>query len=447
MKRLLHAIIALTLSSTLALAQGTATKVQGVGTPGSPSGGLVSIQGVVGGTPVPISGITSSVGVTDSTGSDSSGTFTNATQTTSVSATLESGSTAYSTVTLTISGTYATATAIFEKTDDDTLTNWFPVQCSQEGQGVIETGYSALTNTNRMWQCNTQGANAFRVRSTAVASGTVNVLISPSGMPTVNGATIAISPSIDTSTMGTLTIQDAGSSTTTGQNNATIVTGTATAGSTLSVSMNGRASVTSLVSGTWVGVIAFEGSTDSGVTWSTVSGHIRGGATSIGSITGNGQFIGNTVGLTNYRVRFTTKTSGTPNIQLTTSAEAGVVYVANAIGVLGADGATKASTANPVPTNSPIPASVVVGQTKIAVTGTAVQLGSNTLVNGIVIKGKSTNNATCGTVGGASVTNTVDGTGNGYIVCPGEASSFATNNSNVVYVNGTAGDIFTFEGN
>jgi hypothetical protein len=81
------------------------------------------------------------------------------------------------------------------------------------------------------------------------------------------------------------------------------------------------------------------------------------------------------------------------------------------------------------------------------VTGTAVQLASNALVNGLVVKAKSTNNSTCGTVGGASITNAYTGSGNGYGLCPGEASSFAVGNSNLLYVNGTAGDIFTFEGN
>lgn len=96
---------------------------------------------------------------------------------------------------------------------------------------------------------------------------------------------------------------------------------------------------------------------------------------------------------------------------------------------------------------TPTPASVVTGQAKIAVTATAVQLGANALVNGLVVKAKSTNSASCGTVGGVGVTNVYDGTGNGYGLCPGEAASFAINNSNVLYFNGTAGDIFTFEGN
>lgn len=100
-----------------------------------------------------------------------------------------------------------------------------------------------------------------------------------------------------------------------------------------------------------------------------------------------------------------------------------------------------------IPVQPPIPAVVVTGQALIAVTNTAVQLPSNALVNGLVVKAKSTNSASCGTVGKSGTTNTYDGTGNGYGLCPGEAASFAVPNSNLLFVNGTGTDIFTFEGN
>jgi len=90
---------------------------------------------------------------------------------------------------------------------------------------------------------------------------------------------------------------------------------------------------------------------------------------------------------------------------------------------------------------------VIVGQVKIATTGTRVQLPSNALANGLIVKSLSANAAAGATIGGASVSNAVDGTGNGYVLAPGEASSFAVSNSNLLYVNGTAGDIFTYEGN
>ena len=86
-----------------------------------------------------------------------------------------------------------------------------------------------------------------------------------------------------------------------------------------------------------------------------------------------------------------------------------------------------------------------VGQAKIVVTGTAVQLGTNTLLNGVIITAASANVATI-TIGTSAVTNTVDGTGNGYILAAGASISFAVNNTNVLYINGTAEDIISFSG-
>lgn len=85
------------------------------------------------------------------------------------------------------------------------------------------------------------------------------------------------------------------------------------------------------------------------------------------------------------------------------------------------------------------------GQAVIAVTGTAVQLGSNTLENGVIITAKSSNTGNI-KVGGSGVTNTETGAGNGYILEPGASISVAASNTNVLYVNGTAGDIVSFLG-
>lgn len=85
------------------------------------------------------------------------------------------------------------------------------------------------------------------------------------------------------------------------------------------------------------------------------------------------------------------------------------------------------------------------GQAKIAVTGTAVQLGSNVLSNGVIVSAKSTNAALI-VVGAAAVANTVDGTGNGYLLAAGASASWAVSNTNVLYINGTAGDIVSFAG-
>jgi hypothetical protein len=90
--------------------------------------------------------------------------------------------------------------------------------------------------------------------------------------------------------------------------------------------------------------------------------------------------------------------------------------------------------------------SVTSGQTKIATTGTAVQLGTGALVNGVVITANLSNSGPI-TIGPAGVNNTQNGTGNGYMLYPGASMSYAVSNLSPVYLNGTAGDFVTYTGN
>lgn len=119
---------------------------------------------------------------------DATGTFTNATQTTSVTNNNLDG---YGNTLISINGTYGTATAIFEGSDDGGTT-WYTVSAARDDTNVIETGYTSLTNISRSWQINNSGFDSIRVRSTAVASGTANVRISSSAAPNSSGATVAI---------------------------------------------------------------------------------------------------------------------------------------------------------------------------------------------------------------------------------------------------------------
>lgn len=111
---------------------------------------------------------------------DTTGTFTNGTQTTSITASNLDG---YDTGLVTITGTYGTATAVFEGSDDGGTT-WFAVQAARSDGTATELGYTTLTNTTRAWIMPINGFDALRVRSTAVASGTVNVRISVMSQPT-----------------------------------------------------------------------------------------------------------------------------------------------------------------------------------------------------------------------------------------------------------------------
>lgn len=111
---------------------------------------------------------------------DVTGTFTNATQTTSVTSTSQDG---YGTVLLTITGTYGTASAVFELSDDSGTT-WFPLSAARADGSGSDLGYTSLTNTSRAWIIPVAGFDLVRVRSTAVASGTVNVRFSSTSVQT-----------------------------------------------------------------------------------------------------------------------------------------------------------------------------------------------------------------------------------------------------------------------
>jgi hypothetical protein len=94
-----------------------------------------------------------------------------------------------------------------------------------------------------------------------------------------------------------------------------------------------------------------------------------------------------------------------------------------------------------VPTGAPI-----LGQKKVGVTGTAVQLSAASvpLPSGMVIVAAHPDNTADITVGAAAVMNTVDGTGNGAILAPGEAIAVFAANVNLIYINGTANDIASY---
>ena len=102
---------------------------------------------------------------------------------------------------------------------------------------------------------------------------------------------------------------------------------------------------------------------------------------------------------------------------------------------------------------TPVPGGVVTGQVVIVTTGTPVQLPSAALRNGVIVKASVANAQpdaaarTSAMVGSQAVTLRYDGHGNGYPLSPGEAASFACADADNVWVNGTAGDVFAFEGN
>lgn len=95
------------------------------------------------------------------------------------------------------------------------------------------------------------------------------------------------------------------------------------------------------------------------------------------------------------------------------------------------------------------PSPTVAGQVIIASTNTPVQLPSNAIKNGVIVKSLSSNSASCQTTStDPALVNTVTGSGAhaGFILEPGEAAPFIVSNTNQIYVNGTIGDIFSYIG-
>jgi hypothetical protein len=172
----------------------------------------------------------------------------------------------------------------------------------------------------------------------AVAAGVVALgpNVTGNSMP----VTLASDPDTRTATTN-IGVSDAGSSSTTGQNSAAVITGTANAGSFASWAVNGSALTRIQLSGTWVATLAIEGSCDGGTTWGLKTAHISGTAFAGSSLTGNGQFDVDSAGLTNVRVRCTAFTSGTAIAQANITNSTGAVEVLNPIRIV--DGTSGAS--------------------------------------------------------------------------------------------------------
>lgn len=238
---------------------------------------------------------------------DFSGTFTNATQTTSVTAT---GLDGYGNILISINGTFTGATGVFEGSDDSGTT-WYPVDASLTTGNTIQGGYTNLSSSSLVWQVNIPGFDSVRVRSTAVATGTVNVRMSASAALGADGATVTslssyYQPSTSTATWGTGTAL----------NTALAIPCTGA----------GTVTVTSVETGTTTtaGALTFE--VFDGVNWWAVSGQQIGSYTVQSSYTlVNGTNVAwqfDVAGFQQFRVRLSTAITGTgtPQVVLITQA-------------------------------------------------------------------------------------------------------------------------------
>lgn len=138
--------------------------------------------------------------------SAATGTLTNVTDTVAASVSM------YSAVTVTIKGTYGGANMIFE-VSDDSGTTYYSQQATRSDSFTVSTTTGVLTNTTRMYNAIVAGVTNFRIRLTAITSGSVTVRITATADPMVFSPTIGISGSansIDLATLNTTTLVTGG---------------------------------------------------------------------------------------------------------------------------------------------------------------------------------------------------------------------------------------------
>lgn len=263
--------------------------------------------------------------ISDGSAPDTSGTITASAQ--SVTATNLDG---YSTVTVTMSGTYASLSGVFEQSDDSGTT-WFSVDADRVGSGAVESGVTNLTNATLMWRATCSGSDSFRFRSTALTSGTVAVRLSITAMPTASGVGVTTSFTDIRPDSGNITTVDIASTSTAGYHGALQITGAPTAASSFSYAVNGVAGWYALITGTWTGTLSFEKSLDGGTTWVATSVHIDSTAEQVTSVIGNCSARGASAGATNIRVRATAAITGTAVVRLVFAAADTVTTVTNLI--------------------------------------------------------------------------------------------------------------------
>lgn len=124
--------------------------------------------------------------------------------------------------------------------------------------------------------------------------------------------------------------QDVSSSTATGANAQSIVTGTPTANSAAAFALASWETVFIQVTGTWTGTLIIEGSYD-GTSWYAKAVKQVGSSYVANSFTANFGGVVNTAGLSQIRVRSTAPWTGTATVKIAESQNTHSTYVANAI--------------------------------------------------------------------------------------------------------------------
>lgn len=90
---------------------------------------------------------------------------------------LDINSNNYAVATVSVSGTYSGATIAFDFSDQTAGTTYYQVLCSRTDVSIIEGSEALPNNQTRAWQCPVLATTRFRVRVSALSSGSINVWI------------------------------------------------------------------------------------------------------------------------------------------------------------------------------------------------------------------------------------------------------------------------------
>lgn len=186
----------------------------------------------------------------------------------------------------------------------------FTLVVSSTGGGGGGTQYTAGTTQVTPIGTVALGKNPSNVVNPLALDGSGNLLVNVAASGTLTVSQAAI-PADSSPATQNITTQDLVSSTATGFDNQSIITGAPTAGSAASFSLGNFDTVRVQVTGTWTGTLQSELSMDGGTTWYINAVHLNGTSFTAASFTGNFQGEASASAVTNYRLRATAAITGT----------------------------------------------------------------------------------------------------------------------------------------
>jgi len=224
-------------------------------------------------------------------------------------------------VTFWIAGTFV-LTYLWEGTVDGT--NWDSIEAYNITFGYVQGSNNA---PNEMYSVACGGFQEVRMRAALYTSGTATINWNSSQGTNADHNIFADTNPISQS----ITTNDLATTSTTGANGQVIYTGTPTAGSVNSYSIESIETVTIEYTGTWTGTLQVEVSIDAGGSWTARPVYQIGIGRVQASFTQNFSGALNVAGCTNFRIRAISAMTGTATPVIVESNNVSSVYIAGPI--------------------------------------------------------------------------------------------------------------------